>query len=151
MRFSPFAAACCLLLLAGCQKDRPILHDARISDYHVSDCLLYTTKDATKDITTDSIETNYHDGTLMVLHHMMADCGTNDHLTTTLQTHGDTITITEHQGEQGMTNCVCHYVDTIRVEDVPPSIITLVVNVEYVWFGIPHTTTVYSGTVNCRN
>ena len=75
------------------------------------------------------------------------DCGSGEHIGTTVEMEGNVVTVTEHVGEQGLTDCFCFYDNTVTITNLPPSPFTLVIQVESLFMGItgniPETTIVY--------
>lgn len=52
--------------------------------------------------------------------------------------------VTEHVGEQGLTDCFCFYNNTFQITSLPQRPFTLVVQVEsLIWGNVPETTIVY--------
>ena len=124
-------------LLNGCEdygdRDRDYPDNPRLADVVTSDCHTYTDNLAAKDMNTDSVVVSYipHNITMSVTHYNMPlDCGSGEHIVTTIERMGDTITVTEDVGEQGRTNCVCLYDNSFQIEYLPPRPFTLVVKVK---------------------
>ncbi len=124
-------------LLNGCEdygdRDRDYPDNPRLTDVVTSDCHTYTDNLAAKDMNTDSVVVSYipHNNTMSVTHYNMPlDCGSGEHIVTTIERMGDTITVTEDVGEQGRTNCVCLYDNSFQIEYLPPRPFTLVVKVK---------------------
>ena len=130
--------------VAGCSMEKEWTHLTNIT---TSDCLMYTDMLAAKDMATDSIGVLLGDGSLTVTHYnMMLDCETGDNITTTMQMIGDTITVTENVGEQGLTDCVCLYNNSFQIVDVPWSRFTLVIKEECSYMGNIEQRIVYQHT-----
>lgn len=124
-------------LLNGCEdygdRDRDYPDNPRLTDVVTSDCHTYTDNLAAKDMNTDSVVVSYipHNNTMSVTHYNMPlDCGSGEHIVTTIERVGNTITVTEDVGEQGRTNCVCLYDNSFQIEYLPPRPFTLVVKVK---------------------
>ena len=124
-------------LLNGCEdygdRDRDYPDNPRLTDVVTSDCHTFTDIIAAKDMNTDSVVVSYipHNNTRSVTHYNMPlDCGSGEHIVTTIERMGDTITVTEDVGEQGRTNCVCLYDNSFQIEYLPPRPFTLVVKVK---------------------
>jgi hypothetical protein len=72
------------------------------------------------------------------------DCGSDNRIVTTVEMAGDVVTVTEHVGEQGMTDCFCFYDNTFQIDNLPRTPFTLVVQVESVFMdNLPETAIVY--------
>lgn len=144
-------AATSAALINGCTKcqdwpETPVVHNVVTSDCHH-----YTDPIAAKEMNTDSIvvEWDRESGSLSVSHYnMMLDCGMRQPIPTTILREGDTIRVTEHVGEQGLTNCVCLYDNSFNIEYLPETPFTLVIEVETLWFDQTETTTVYENSFN---
>ena len=147
-------AAAALLLaaaLTGCGRGNedtypyaPELYNAATTGCHT-----YTDVLATKDMNTDSVVVEWRqgEGTMGVTHYNMAlDCGSGDSITNTITRMGDTVTVVEHVGRQGLTNCVCLYDNSYYIRNLPQTPFTLVVKVESEWFGNSEQTIVYQQT-----
>ena len=97
-----------------------------------SGCHTYTDALAAKDINTDSVAVAFSpdEGLMSVTHYNMPlDCGSGEHIVTTIERVGDTITVTEDVGEQGRTNCVCLYDNSFQITYLPPRPFTLIIKV----------------------
>ena len=141
------AATIIVAMLWACEKENS--SSPFISDVHTSDCHTNTDKLAAKDMTTDSIVYSWaSDGnSLQVTHYnMMLDCG-EQNITTTVETEGNVVTVVEHVGEQGLTNCICLYDNSFTINDLPQGEFTLRIKVESIYAGTPHQTTVFEETI----
>lgn len=148
-----FAAvtATCMVLMCGCTKCKDWPETPVVHDIVTSDCHHFTDPIAAKDMYTDSIvvEWDREGGTMSVSHYnMMLDCGMRQPIPTTILREGDTIRVTEHVGEQGLTNCVCLYDNSFDIEYLPETPFTLVIEVETLWFDRTETVTVYENSFN---
>ena len=138
-------------MLWACEKDSttsPSISNIRTSDCHTNTDLL-----AAKDMTTDSIAYSWvSDGnSLQVTHYnMMLDCG-EQNITTTVKAEGNVVTVVEHVGEQGLTNCICLYDNSFTINNLPQGEFTLRINVESIYAGTPHQTTVFEETITHQN
>ena len=122
-----------LLTALGCSKKEmgEPYADTRLANITTSDCLMNTDALAAKDMNTDSIAVTIASGILSVTHYnMMLDCGSGEHIVTTIERVDNTITVTENVGEQGRTNCVCLYDNSFQIAYLPPRPFTLVVKVK---------------------
>ena len=124
-------------LLNGCEdygdRDRDYPDNPRLTDVVTSDCHTFTDIIAAKDMNTDSVVVSYipYNYTMTVTHYNMPlDCGSGEHIVTTIERVGNTITVTEDVGEQGRTNCVCLYDNSFQIAYLPPRPFTLVVKVK---------------------
>ena len=137
-------------LLNGCEDygdgDRDYPDNPQLTNVVTSDCHTFTDIIAAKDMNTDSVVVSYipYNYTMMVTHYNMPlDCGSGEHIVTTIditypastrhpsqEGTGSTITVTEDVGEQGRTNCVCLYDNSFQIEYLPPRPFTLVVKVK---------------------
>ncbi|MBQ6069919.1 MAG: hypothetical protein IJK84_10495 [Bacteroidales bacterium] len=140
-------------LMNGCSDwgdgDRGYPDGPQLTDVAASDCHTYTDNLAAKDMNTDSVVVSYipHNNTMSVTHYNMPlDCGSGEHIVTTIERMGDTITVTENVGEQGRTNCVCLYDNTFHIAYLPPRPFTLVIKVVEDFFGTTHQAIVYQQT-----
>lgn len=130
--------------LGGCDKQcavRPEIGYASVSDCHHPDPVMYT-----KDSDADSIVVSWprEEGPMTVTHYNMnLDCGSGEHIVTTVEMTGSVVTVTEHVGEQGLTDCFCFYDNTFQLSGLPQRPFTLVVQVEDIFMGLPGTTAVY--------
>lgn len=146
------AATIIVAMLWACEKENNTsrtISEPFISDIHTSDCHTNTDKLAAKDMTTDSIVYSWaSDGnSLQVTHYnMMLDCG-EQNITTTVETEGNVVTVVEHVGEQGLTNCICLYDNSFTINDLPQGEFTLRIKVESIYAGTPHQTTVFEETI----
>ena len=114
-----------------------------------SGCHTYTDALAAKDINTDSVVVAFSpdEGQMSVTHYNMPlDCGSGERITTTITTTGDTVTVVEHVGEQGRTNCVCLYDNSFQIQYLPHTPFTLSIKIESMWLGNTELTTVYEQT-----
>ncbi len=140
------AATIIIAMLWACEKDEP--RTPFISNINTSDCHTDTDRLAAKDMSTDSIVVSWPgDGHPMQVAHynIVLDCG-EQHITTTVETSGNVVTVTEHVGEQGLTNCICLYNNSFQINDLPSRPFTLVVKVESLFCGSPESTIVYEHT-----
>ena len=141
------AATIIVAMLWACEKENN--PTPFISDIHTSDCHTYTDKLAAKYMTTDSIVFSFADdgNSLQVTHYnLMLDCGEPD-ITTTVETEGNVVTVVEHVGEQGLTNCICLYDNSFTINYLPQGKFTLRIKVESIYAGTPHQTTVFEETI----
>ena len=130
--------------------DRGYNGGPRLTEVSTSDCHTYTDTLATKDMNTDSVVIAYfrQDNTLRVTHYNMPlDCGSGSHIINTITQSNDTVTVVEHVGEQGLTDCVCLYDNSFHIGylQMPPFI--LIIKVETEWCGAINLTTVYQQTI----
>lgn len=145
------AATIIVAALWACEKENnssPFISDVKTSDCHTS-----TDKLAAKDMTTDSIVFSFADdgNSLQVTHYnLMLDCGEPD-ITTTVETEGNVVTVVEHVGEQGLTNCICLYDNSFTINDLPQGEFTLRIKVESIYAGTPYQTTVFEETITHQN
>ena len=112
--------------------DRGYPDGPQLTDVVTSDCHTFTDIIAAKDMNTDSVVVSYipYNYTMMVTHYNMSlDCGSGEHIVTTIERVGDTITVTEDVGEQGRTNCVCLYDNSFQIAYLPSRPFTLIVKV----------------------
>ena len=124
-------------LLNGCEdygdRDRDYPDNPRLTDVVTSDCHTFTDIIAAKDMNTDSVVVSYipYNYTMPVTHYNMPlDCGSREHIVTTIERVGSIITVTEDVGEQGRTNCVCLYDNSFQIAYLPPRPFTLIVKVK---------------------
>ena len=140
------AATIIIALLWACEKNES--ETPFVSDINTSGCHTSTDKLAVKDMSTDSIVVFWL-GTgnpMQVTHYnMVLDCG-EPHITTTVETNGNTVTVVEHVGEQGLTDCICLYDNSFHVNNLPPHPFTLIIKVESIFCGTPEQTTIYENT-----
>lgn len=147
------AATIIVAMLWACEKENNsslTISTPFISDVHTSDCHTNTDKLAAKDMTTDSIIFSWADdgNSLQVTHYnMMLDCG-EQNITTTVEIEGNVVTVVEHVGEQGLTNCICLYDNSFTINDLPQGGFTLRIKIESLFAGTPHQTTVFEETIN---
>lgn len=145
------AAAIIVAMLWACEKENnssPFISNVRTSDCHTNTDLF-----AAKDMTTDSIVYSWagDNNSLQVTHYnMMLDCG-EQNITTTVETEGNVVTVVEHVGEQGLTDCICLYDNSFTINDLPQGEFTLRINVESIYAGTPYQTTVFEETINHLN
>lgn len=129
----------------GCEKQNAI--HPEISNVSVSDCHFPDPEKFSKSSDVDSIVVSWpsEGGPMTVTHYNMnLDCGSGEHIVTTVEMAGDVVTVTEHVGEQGLTNCFCFYDNTVTITHLPQRPFTLVVQVESLFMGnVPETTVVY--------
>ena len=140
------AATIIFALLWACEKSNT--EPPFISNVSVSGCHTSTDKLAAKDMSTDSIVVLWPGigNPMQVTHHNMGlDCG-EPHITTTVETNGNTVTVVEHVGEQGLTDCICLYDNSFQINNLPPQPFTLIIKVESIFCGTPELTTVYEHT-----
>lgn len=140
------AATIIIALLWACEKNES--ETPFVSDINTSGCHTSTDKLAVKDMSTDSIVV-FWPGTgnpMQVTHYnMVLDCG-EPHITTTVETNGNTVTVVEHVGEQGLTDCICLYDNSFQINNLPPQPFTLIIKVESIFCGTPELTTIYEHT-----
>ena len=137
-----------MFTVAGCKKDmeRPPA-DTYLANITTSDCIMHTDRLAAKDMTHDSIAVTLADGSLSVTHHnMLLDCGEGDNIVTSMQILGDTITVIENVGEQGLTDCLCLYNNSFQIVDPPLGLFTLVIKEVYSYLGNANQRIVYQHT-----
>ena len=137
------ASAIIIALICACKKDNSLT--PTISNVHVSDCHTNTDKLATKDMNTDSIVVSWPNDNepMQVAHYnMVLDCGKPD-INTTVEVNGDIVTVVEHVGEQGLTDCICLYDNTFQIDNLPPRPFTLVIKIESLICGTPGLATLY--------
>ena len=140
------ASTIIIAMLWACEKDNPEI--PYISNVNVSGCHTNTDKLAAKDMNTDSIVVSWPgDGNPMQVAHynMTLDCG-EPIIITTMEMTGNVVTVVEHVGEQGITNCICLYDNSFQINSLPFSPFTLVIKVESLICGAPHLATVYQQT-----
>ena len=140
------AATLIIALLWACEKNNTV--NTSISNASVSDCHTSTDKLAAKDMNTDSIVVSWPggDNPMQVTHYnMMLDCG-EPHITTTVETNGNIVTVVEHVGEQGLTNCICLYDNSFEINNLPARPFTLILKIESLICGNPESATVYERT-----
>ena len=140
-------------LLNGCTDfgdgDRGYRDNPQLTNVATSDCHTFTDILAAKDMNTDSVVVSFSlDNSVMSVTHynMVLDCGSGEHIATTIERVGDTITVTENVGEQGLTNCVCLYDNSFQIMHLPPRPFTLVVKIVADCFGTTGQTIVYQQT-----
>ena len=118
------AATIILALLWACEKNES--ETPFVSDINTSGCHTSTDKLAVKDMSTDSIVV-FWPGTgnsMQVTHYnMVLDCG-EPHITTTVETNGN----------------------TFHINNLPPHPFTLIIKVESIFCGTPEQTTIYENT-----
>ncbi|MBO4306945.1 MAG: hypothetical protein J5848_01370 [Bacteroidales bacterium] len=137
------AATIIIALLWACEKDNT--GTPSISNTSVSDCHTNTDKLAVKDMSTDSIVVSWtgDNNPMQIVHYnMVLDCG-EPNIITTVETNGNTVTVIEHVGEQGLTNCICLYDNSFHINNLPSRPFTLVIKVESLICGNPVLATVY--------
>lgn len=145
------AATIIVAMLWACEKDNTAL--PTISNIHTSDCHTNTDLLAAKDMTTDSIAYSWADdgNSLQVTHYnMMLDCG-EQNIATSVERDGNVITVVEHVGEQGLTDCICLYDNSFTLSSLPQGTFTLRIKVESLFCGTSQQTTVFEGTINHIN
>lgn len=136
-----------IAMLNACEKDRQ--ETLFISDINTSGCHTNTDYLAAKDMSTDSIVLSWvgEGNTLQVTHYnMMLDCG-EPNITTTVETADNVVTVIEHVGEQGLTNCICLYDNSFLINNLPQEHFTLLIKVESIFFGDTSQTTVFQETL----
>ena len=74
------------------------------------------------------------------------DCG-EQNITTTVEIEGNVVTVVEHVGEQGLTDCICLYDNSFTINNLPQGEFTLRIKVESLYAGTPHQTTVFEETI----
>lgn len=119
-----------LLTVLGCSKKEMAgpYADTYLANITTSDCMMKTDALAAKDMNTDSIEVTLNNGIISVTHYnMLLDCGTGEHIVTTMETVGDTVTVTENVGEQGLVDCLCLYNNSFQIVNPPAGRFTLVI------------------------
>lgn len=140
------AATIIIALLWACEMDYQA--NPFISNINTSDCHTSTDKLAAKEMNTDSIVVSWPggDNPMQVTHYnMVLDCG-EPHINTTVETNGNIVTVVEHVGEQGLTNCICLYDNSFQINNLPARPFTLVLKVESLICGSPELSTVYEKT-----
>ena len=140
------AAAIIIALLWACEKENT--ETPSISNTNVSDCHTNTDKLAAKDMNTDSIVVSWpgDNHPMQIVHYnMILDCG-EPHITTTVERNRNVVTVVEHVGEQGLTNCICLYDNSFQINNLPSRPFTLVIQVESLICGNPVSATIYEKT-----
>ena len=138
-----------LLTIVGCSKSDSDFADTHLANINTSDCITHTDMLAAKDMALDSISVTFTDGSLSVTHHnMLLDCGEGDNIVTSMQLLGDTITVIENVGEQGMTDCLCLYNNSFQIVDPPSGFFTLVIKEVYSYLGNANQRIVYQHHFN---
>ena len=140
------AATIIFALLWACEKSNT--EPPFISNVSVSGCHTSTDKLAAKNMSTDSIVVSWpaDNEPMQVAHYNMTlDCG-EPNITTTVETNDNTVTVVEHVGEQGLTNCICLYDNSFQINNLPPHPFTLIIKVESIFCGTPEQTTIYKHT-----
>ena len=140
------AATIIIALLWACEKNES--GAPFISDINTSDCHTSTDKLAAKDMSSDSIVVLWPGigNPMQVTHYNMGlDCG-EPNITTSVETNGNTVTVVEHVGEQGLTDCICLYDNSFQINNLPPQPFTLIIKVESIFCGTLELTTVYEHT-----
>ena len=140
------AATIIIAMLWACEKDNPEI--PYISNVNVSGCHTNTDKLAAKDMSTDSIVVSWSGDNepMQVAHYNMTlDCG-EPNITTTVEMAGNIVSVVEHVGEQGLTNCICLYDNSFQINNLPSRPFTLVIKVESLICGTPTAATVYQQT-----
>ena len=141
-------------LIHGCHKEAcpggdPLPENPVLWAVSTSDCHTFTDALATKDMNTDSVVVTFsHEGSVASVTHynMVLDCGSGEHIVTTIERVGDTITVIENVGEQGRANCVCLYDNSFQIRHLPLRPFTLVIKVVSDCFGTTEQTIVYQQT-----
>ena len=139
------AIAVILTAIGACKEEKGSLV---ITNQYVAGCHTNTDKLAAKDMNTDSVVVTWIDesGPLQVTHYnMMLDCG-GANITTTVEQSDNVVTVVEHVGEQGITNCICLYDNSFQIENLPPRPFTLVIKMESLYCGSASQSTVYQET-----
>lgn len=147
IKFLAFVAI--ITALWACNKEPQTAQQPVISNASVSDCHTSTDVLAAKDMNTDSVVVSWvGNGMMQVTHYnMMLDCG-QANITTTVERVGNIITVVEHVGEQGITNCICLYDNSFRIDNLPQQQFTLIIKVESLICGHPEQSTVYVNVFN---
>lgn len=141
-------------LLKGCTADRHggdrgYPDKPQLTDVVTSDCHTLTDILAAKDMNTDSVVVSFSldNAAMSVTHYnMLLDCGSGEHIVTTIERVGDTITVTEDVGKQGLANCVCLYDNSFQIVALPPRPFTLVVKIAADYYATTEQTIVYQHT-----
>lgn len=123
--------------------------EPQLTDLVTSDCHTFTDTLATKDMNTDSVVVSFSlEGSVASVTHynMVLDCRSGEHIVTTIEHVGDTITVIENVGEQGRANCVCLYDNSFQIRHLPLRPFTLVIKVVSDCFGTTEQTIVYQQT-----
>ncbi len=146
MKKAIFTLAVVVSLMAaafwGCEKQNAIRPE--ISNVSVSDCHFPDPEKFSKSSDVDSIVVSWpsEGGPMTVTHYNMnLDCGSDEHIVTTVEMNGDVVIVTEHVGEQGLTDCFCFYDNTFQIDNLPQRPFTLIVQEESVFMGITGDTT----------
>lgn len=146
--FFTFAVAVGVVAAAfwGCDKQNVAIPG--ISNVSVSDCHFPDPDRLSKSSDEDSIAVSWVIGipnSMIITHYNMdLDCGSDNRIVTMVEMAGDVVTVTEHVGEQGMTDCFCFYDNTFQIDNLPRTPFTLVVQVESVFMdNLPETAIVY--------
>lgn len=137
------ASAIIVIMFGACRKDNS--STPTISNVKVSDCHTNTDKLAAKSMNTDSIVVSCAgDNTPMQVAHynMMLDCGKPE-INTTIEVNGNIVTVVEHVGEQGITNCIYLYDNSFQINSLPSRPFTLVIKIESLICGTPEYATLY--------
>ena len=152
----PTLAASLLIIamLQGCHKEAcpggdPLPEEPVLWGVATSDCHTYTDKLAAKEMNTDSVVVTFsNEGSVASVTHynMMLDCGTGNRIVTTIEHVGDTVTVTENVGEQGLANCVCLYDHSFEIHYLWTRPFTLVIKRVADYFGNIGETVVYQQT-----
>ena len=135
-------------LMQGCHKEAcpggdPLPENPVLTSVTTSGCHTYTDALAAKDINTDSVAVAFSpdEGLMSVTHYNMPlDCGSGEHIVTTIdmtypastrhpsqEGTGDTIMVTENVGEQGRVDCLCLYNNSFQIVNPPAGRFTLVI------------------------
>ena len=135
-----------LLTATSCMKEvmeRPH-SDTHLANINTSDCIMHTDMLAAKDLALDSISVTLTNGSLSVTHYnMMLDCSGGNNIVTSMEMLGDTITVIENVGEQGLTDCLCLYNNSFQIVDPPSGLFTLVIKEVYSYLGNTNQRIVY--------
>lgn len=135
------ASVAIITVMWACTKEK---QTPEIVNAVVSDCHTYTDVLAAKEITSDSVVVSWvGNDKLQVTHYnMVLDCG-GANIVTTVEISGDVVTVVEHVGEQGITDCFCLYDNSFLIDNLPRQCFTLVIKVESLINGHPEQSTVY--------
>ena len=143
------AAVAIITVTWACTKEKqtPEIVNAVVSGCHTSTDVL-----AAKEINTDSVVVSWvGNDQLQVTHYnMVLDCG-GANIVTTVEISEDVVTVVEHVGEQGITNCICLYDNSFLIDNLPRQCFTLVIKVESLISGHPEQSTVYVHDFNTNN
>lgn len=133
------------VLLSSCSKETIMngIEGTYLDNISTTDCVYHTDTLAANDMNTDSITVVYNDILTVTHSNMPLDCEMEKHIVTTMQVDGDTITVTEDVGEQGLVNCICLYNNSFDIANLPSHPFTLIIKEVYVFQNTPAQRIVY--------